>query len=142
MLEVQAQGVTLSTQNDADSAHLAHVGKLHLSLTTAPFLSDLGSAVGKGHCGIAALQFSNGKTAVHGLLDTPYSTVLTQGDVDLGGETLNLRVLPHDKGVNLSVATPVLVSGSLNAPSVQIEAGGLLLILTELAGKIALPHQL
>ena len=94
----------------------------------------------KVNCGLAALDFAGGRSQVKGLLDTPYSTVVAQGELDLGAETISLRVSPTPKGVTLSVASPVSIQGSLRAPVVEVEKGGLLLTLTDLLSKVAVPH--
>jgi hypothetical protein len=79
---------------------------------------------------------------VQGLLDTPYSTVVADGSLDLAAETLDVRVVPSPKGATLSVATPVRVSGRLTDPNVAPERGGLALTLGELVAKVAIPHLL
>jgi hypothetical protein len=94
------------------------------------------------NCGVAAFRFQAGRTEVRAILDTPYSTVVSTGTLDLGAETLDVRVIPDSKGVTLSVATPVTVKGPLADPTVRVEEGGLLLTLTDLASRIAVPHLL
>ena len=101
-----------------------------------------GQKLAKVNCGLAELAFSGGRGQVKGLLDTPYSTVVAQGDLDFGTQTLSLRVSPTPKRATLSVASPVRVHGSLHAPAIEIEEGGLLLTLTDLVSKVALPQLL
>jgi len=50
------------------------------------------------------------------LVDTQYSTVRGHGDIDLGHETLHLKVIPQPKSATLNVAVPVNVSGTLGDP--------------------------
>jgi uncharacterized protein involved in outer membrane biogenesis len=94
------------------------------------------------NCGLAAFDFQGGRTRVNVLVDTPDSTVVAQGDLDLGAETLNVRVTPDAKGVNLKVAAPVVIHGSLASPDFTVEKGHLLVSLTELVSKIAVPQLL
>jgi AsmA protein len=101
-----------------------------------------GQKLAKVNCGLVAFDFAGGRSQVQGLLDTPYSTVVAQGELDLGAETISLRVSPSAKGATLSVASPVSVRGSLSDPVVEVEKGGLLLTLTDLGSKVALPQLL
>jgi hypothetical protein len=92
------------------------------------------------NCGLAAFDFQGGRTKVNVLVDTPVSTVVAEGDLDLGAETLNIRVSPDAKGVHLKVAAPVVIQGPLASPDYSVEKGHLLVSLTELASKVAVPY--
>ena len=93
----------------------------------------------KVHCGVIAVQFGDGKAEVKGVMDTVHSFVVVHGEVDLKTEQLNLRADPEAKGVTLSLATPVVVRGSLWNPEYRVLKGELLVTLTDLAAKAALP---
>jgi len=66
-------------------------------------------------------------------MNTPALIVEGGGDVDLGHETLELRLRPRGKIGGTGIALPVRVSGPLNAPSAKVDisakglGGGLLL---------------
>jgi hypothetical protein len=62
---------------------------------------------------VAAFEFQRGRTQVRSQVDTPDSTTVAHGYVDFGAETLEVRVVPDAKGVNLKVPVPVVVHGSL-----------------------------
>lgn len=51
------------------------------------------------------------------LVDTEYSTVIGEGDMNLGQESLNLKVTPQAKSATLNVAVPVKVRGTFAEPS-------------------------
>ncbi len=55
------------------------------------------------------------------LIDTQFSTVVGEGKIDLGKETIDLLITPKSKDVSLSVAVPVRVGGTL-----ALKVGGLL----------------
>ncbi len=99
-----------------------------------------GARLAKVNCGTVALDFRRGRTAVKAVVDTPNSLVVAVGDLDLVSATLDVRVDPTPKGVTLSVATPVVVSGPIASPSYRIEKAGLLLTLADLAAKVAVPQ--
>ena len=94
------------------------------------------------NCGLAAFDFRGGKTKVDILVDSPVSTVIGHGDLDLGAETLKVRVTPHAKGAHLKVDAPVLIHGSLSSLDYTVEKGELLVSLTELASRVAVPQLL
>ncbi len=100
------------------------------------------SSLARIDCGMVALDFDAGRTAIKGVIDTPNSTVTSEGSLDLARETLDLRLVPNPKGVNLSVTAPVRVSGPLANPDYRIEPGGLLVSLSDLAARIAVPELL
>ncbi len=94
------------------------------------------------NCGLAAFDFEGGRTQVRGLVDSQDSTVVAGGTLDLGAETIELRLVPDPKGVHLKVSAPVVIQGPLASPDVRVEKGSLLVSLTELASKIAVPQLL
>ena len=94
------------------------------------------------NCGLAAFDFEGGRTRVRGLVDSQDSTVVASGTLDLGEETIELRLVPDPKGVHLKVSAPVVIQGPLVSPHVRVEKGSLLVSLTELASKIAVPQLL
>lgn len=51
------------------------------------------------------------------LVDTEYSTVVGEGAIDLGAETLDLTVTPAAKSATLNVAVPVNIGGTLADPT-------------------------
>lgn len=74
------------------------------------------------------------------LVDTEYSTVFGEGDINLRQETLDLLLIPKPKSVTLNVAVPVQVRGTLANPAFAAEkvavmrkAAGLLAVVGGLA---------
>jgi uncharacterized protein involved in outer membrane biogenesis len=51
------------------------------------------------------------------LVDAEYSTVTGTGRIDLGKETLDLKVTPESKSATLNLAVPVIIGGTLLAPT-------------------------
>jgi hypothetical protein len=92
------------------------------------------------HCAICDLKFNNGlMTSELAVLDTQYSTVFLEGQVNLKSEQLDLKVSPEAKGVTLSVAFPVLVKGKLDAPNIDVEKKGALIKTGELWATVVYP---
>jgi hypothetical protein len=59
------------------------------------------------------------------VMDTPGAAVLGTGEINLGAETLNMRVDSKSKQVSLAaLAVPMLISGELRHPSVAPDAVG------------------
>lgn len=77
-----------------------------------------------------------------GAIDTQYSTIVAQGKVNLKNGSINLETRPRAKGVTLSVATPVSVSGSISKPVYTIKKGAILARITTLATNVLLPETL
>ena len=97
----------------------------------------------KINCAICDLKFENGiLTPQLAVLDTQYSTVFVDGQVDLKKEQLNIKVSPLAKGVTLSVAFPVHLQGTLTSPNVEIEKTDALLKTSQLWVNIAYPPAL
>ena len=92
------------------------------------------------NCAICDLKLDNGMvTPQLALLDTQYSTVFVEGQVDLKNEQLNIKVSPQAKGVTLSMAFPVRVDGKLSKPGVEVEKTGALLKAGELWANVVYP---
>jgi uncharacterized protein involved in outer membrane biogenesis len=77
-----------------------------------------------------------------GLVDTSYSTVLITGNVDLVRGHIDLDLKPRKKGLSLSVAPDVLITGSLQQPSYEIKKGSLLVSLSEFVTNVVYPQSL
>ncbi|WP_281915538.1 AsmA family protein [Caldimonas thermodepolymerans] len=59
-----------------------------------------------------------------GLVDTPDTTVLINGNVSLAQEQLDLQVMAHPKDFSpLSLRSPIRLHGSFSQPQVQLDAG-------------------
>ena len=92
------------------------------------------------NCAISDLTFKQGiLTPQLAVLDTQYSTVFAEGQVDLKQEQLDIKVSPQAKGVTLSVAFPVRLHGKLSKPGVEVEKTGALLKAGELWATVAYP---
>ncbi len=93
--------------------------------TLAPFLgkSD-GTAI---NCMVARLDIENGVAAVTAMIfDTETLTIAGSGRIDLGEETLDITLTPRPKKTSLlNLATPILVTGTLAAPSLIPDPAGL-----------------
>ena len=91
-------------------------------------------------CALCDLSVASGVVSTRlALVDTDYSLILAEGTVDLGQERLKLKVTPQAKGVTLSVASPVLISGSLSDPRFNIDTKGAVDKVVELLTVIAYP---
>lgn len=70
------------------------------------------------NCAVNKFVFKQGlATSQVMLIDTEYSTVVGEGKINLGQETLNMLVTPKAKSATLNVALPVKVGGTLASPS-------------------------
>ncbi len=93
--------------------------------TLAPFLGKRdGTAI---NCMVARLDIENGVAAVTAMIfDTETLTIAGSGRIDLGEETLDITLTPRPKKTSLlNLATPILVTGTLAAPSVIPDPAGL-----------------
>ena len=71
-------------------------------------------------CLVGGLRFDGGVGASTVLLDTPEMTLIGDGHVDLGGETIDLTLRPRAKTQKLSIThIPVRVHGSLTSPQIE-----------------------
>ena len=92
------------------------------------------------NCAICDLKFDDGiLTPQLVVLDTQYSTVFADGQVDLKKEQLDIKVTPQAKGVTLSVAYPVHLYGKIKKPGIEIEKSDALLKTGELWANIVYP---
>ena len=58
------------------------------------------------------------------VLDTAVTTVVGDGQIDLGRETLDLRFVPKTRRTSLiSLRSPISITGPLNAPTASLNAG-------------------
>jgi len=95
------------------------------------------------NCAITDVTFATGVGVIEvGLIDTEYSTVLVDGNFDLGKQTLDLMVTPRKKAFSLSVAPQVQITGSTSNPQYVTEKGSLFLSLGEFITNIAYPPTL
>ncbi len=92
------------------------------------------------NCAISDLKFEKGTMNTQlAVLDTQYSTVFLEGNVNLKSEQLDLKVSPEAKGVTLSVAFPVLLKGQLAKPNIDVEKTGALIKTGQLWATVAYP---
>ena len=92
------------------------------------------------NCAICDLKFDDGiLTPQLVVLDTQYSTVFADGQVDLKKEQLDIKVTPQAKGVTLSIAYPVHLYGKIKKPGIEIEKSDALLKTGELWANIVYP---
>ena len=92
------------------------------------------------NCAICDLKIDNGMlTPQLAVLDTKYSTVFVEGQVNLANEQLDIKVSPEAKGVTLSVAFPVKLHGKLNKPGISVEKTGALIKTGQLWATVAYP---
>ena len=95
------------------------------------------------NCMVSDLQIQSGEAViVLGLVDTEYSTILAQGTVDLASEQLDLEITPSPKGVTLSVAVPVHITGQFTDPTYDLREAAGLVRAGELFTKIVFPAAL
>ncbi len=73
------------------------------------------------------------------LLDTQYSTVTGSGEIYLGKETLDLKIVPHSKGITLNLSVPVRVGGTLLNPTFTPDECALALRIGDLLGATLFP---
>ena len=74
-------------------------------------------------CAVASVDAQDGRlTAQTLVIDTEPVLMSGQGTIDLGSETLDLRLEGHPKHPRLRVRAPLLVRGTLRHPSFSIDA--------------------
>ena len=95
----------------------------------------------KLNCVVMRLPVENGLMTTEAILvDTAAVTVGVSGEIDLGKETLDLKVTPQAKQTSLlSLAVPVRVGGTLNDPSVGPDALGTAISAAKIAGMFINP---
>ena len=128
----------LIEQGSADAKALdLFVGGLSAMFGTI-FAAD--SSKTRINCAICDLKINKGALNTQiAVLDTQYSTVFVEGQVNLKSEQIDLKVSPEAKGVTLSVAFPVLVKGQFAAPNIDVEKTGALIKTGELWATVAYP---
>lgn len=87
------------------------------------------------NCGIGRFTLADGVlTSRQILLDTTRVRVLGEGRADFRDESLAMTFAPHPKRAQFfSLATPVTVGGSFEAPSIGVSAGDVLATIARLA---------
>lgn len=74
------------------------------------------------HCLASDFDIKQGVANSRALLvDTEYSTVFGEGNINLGQETLDLLIKPKPKETTLNVAVPVQIGGTLANPTFGVE---------------------
>lgn len=95
------------------------------------------------NCVASGFEIKNGiATSQIMLVDTEYSTVVGEGQIDLGQETLDLKVTPAPKTTTLNVAVPVKIGGTLANPTFRPDELSTLRKLGGLLGASAFPPAL
>ena len=79
------------------------------------------------NCFVSRFDIKQGTaTATTLLFDTNDDTVVGQGNINFGDETLYLRLVPYNKSfTSVSLRTPVDVRGTFKKPQYHLEVGGL-----------------
>jgi hypothetical protein len=154
VLDLEAKGASIAGMLEALSGELlllAQDGRADLSALDrmTPGVQDLWgllatpqSRLARINCALGVLQFERGRADIAALIDSANSTVVGHGSLDLDVGTIDLRLDPSPKGVHLRVAAPVVIDGELAHPDIRVRKGELLVSLTGLASKIAVPHLL
>lgn len=95
------------------------------------------------NCAIADVSFTDGlaRTGLV-LVDTRNSRVVAKGTLDFSEERINLKVTPAPKRAALSIAAPVIVTGSFAQPRYHLDPAGGVLKLGELMTLVAFPEVL
>jgi uncharacterized protein involved in outer membrane biogenesis len=74
------------------------------------------------HCLASDFDIKQGVATSRALLvDTEYSTVFGEGNIDFGAETLDMLIQPKPKSATLNVAVPVQIGGTLANPTFGVE---------------------
>jgi|GEM_PF-1287116 len=85
-------------------------------------------------------QIENGiATAKVGILDTEVISLTVSGDINLQQERYNLKVKPLPRGLDISLAVPVNVTGPLSDPGFRPDALGSLTKLGTIFGTVLFP---
>ncbi len=109
------------------------------NLLTAQLVANGDTRV-KLNCLAGDLHIENGVAKVMVLLmDTERSTVRGAGRIDLGAETLHLAFKPEPKTPAMSLATPIVVTGTLTEPESSPEKLGALRRIAGVASLFVFP---
>ena len=73
------------------------------------------------------------------LLSTEVITLTAGGDINLGTETYKMKINPKPRGIDLSLAVPILVRGPLDDPSFLPDPLDTLVKIGSLLGSILFP---
>ncbi len=68
-------------------------------------------------CLAANFQFEDGVGTSALLMDTEFVSIIGDGGMNLGDETLDMKITPQSKSATLSVAVPIKVGGTFASPS-------------------------
>ena len=74
-------------------------------------------------CLAANFRFEDGVGTTGLLMDTEFVAVLGEGTINLGDETLDMKVTPQSKSATLSIAVPINVGGTFASPSFAPDKG-------------------
>ena len=107
--------------------------------------SSIGEILGKKEwvvveCLASDFQIANGiATSKVGVLNTEVISLAVSGDIDLKQERFNLKTKPLPRGLDLSLAVPVNVTGPLSDPGFSPDAIGTLTKLGGILGAVIFP---
>jgi hypothetical protein len=107
--------------------------------------SSIGEILGKKEwvvveCLASDFQIANGiATSKVGVLNTEVISLAVSGDIDLKQERFNLKIKPLPRGLDLSLAVPVNVTGPLSDPGFSPDAIGTLTKLGGILGTVIFP---
>ena len=107
--------------------------------------SSIGEILGKKEwvvveCLASDFQIENGiATSKVGVLNTEVISLTVGGKIDLGKERYDLKVKPSPRGLDISLAVPVNITGPLSDPGFSPDALGLLTKLGSIFGAVIFP---
>ncbi|MBI3127838.1 MAG: AsmA family protein [Candidatus Tectomicrobia bacterium] len=131
-LDLQGRGEdvdTLMGNLDGETRLLVGEGTMNtagLDYLVGGFTQVLGTLLSQGttnmklNCAAADFAVKKGVAETRALVaDSQFSTISGEGKIDLGRETVDMRVVPKAKSVTLSMSVPVRIEGPLRKPSVR-----------------------
>ncbi|MHA1566154.1 MAG: AsmA family protein, partial [Alphaproteobacteria bacterium] len=68
-------------------------------------------------CLAANFRFEDGVGTTAMLMDTEFVSIIGEGGLNLGDETLDMKITPQSKSATLSLAFPIKIGGTFAAPS-------------------------
>ena len=107
--------------------------------------SSIGEILGKKEwvvveCLASDFQIENGiATSEVGVLNTEVISLTVGGKIDLGNERYDLKVKPSPRGLDISLAVPVNITGPLSDPGFSPDALGSLTKLGSIFGAVIFP---